>query len=97
MNAFNFVLKGISQVLVAYANGLKINANQIDFFAKDQSERHSQMEEKKTRNQPPNPDFLLNQKKNLRKVPATWRKLIPLFLLLPKKPKSPHKKTLAGC
>mgnify|MGYP006289898873 CR=1 FL=1 len=39
MNPFNLLLKGMSQVLVAYANGLSIIANGIDFFLKDPSKR----------------------------------------------------------
>lgn len=46
MNPFDLVLKGISQVIVSYANGLNIIANQIDSFVKNQSEGTVEHEKK---------------------------------------------------
>ena len=51
MNPFDLVLKGISQAIVSYADGLNIIANQIDSFVKNQSE--GTIEHEKKADQPP--------------------------------------------
>lgn len=46
MNPFNLALKGMSLVLNAYANGLKIMAHQVNFLVKDPSGKEPQTDNK---------------------------------------------------